>query len=90
MCARSQDPGSDSRCKTPTSFRVVTQADGVANVKETANIVPLDWRAYDVEKAIRFHVPFLADRGLLKSNADDLLKSVDLKIYKELSTERER
>ena len=65
-------------------------AAAAVNVREAANMVPLDWRSYDVEKAIRFYVPFLADSGLLKSSADDLLKSVDLKIYKELSTELKR
>jgi NitT/TauT family transport system substrate-binding protein len=59
----------------------------LANIKEAANMVPLDWRSYDVEKAVRFYAPLLTDVGLLKTSTDDLLKAVDLKIFKELSTE---
>ena len=62
-------------------------APAFANVREAANMVPLDWRAYDVEKAVRFYAPLLTDVGLLKTSTDDLLKAVDLKSFKELSTE---
>ncbi len=62
-------------------------APALANVREAANMVPLDWRTYDLEKAIRFYVPLLTDVGVLKTSADDLVKSIDLKIFKELSTE---
>jgi len=62
-------------------------APALANVKEAANMVPLDWRSYDVEKAVRFYAPLLTDVGLLKTSTDDLLKAVDLKIFKELSTQ---
>jgi NitT/TauT family transport system substrate-binding protein len=65
-------------------------AAAYANVREAANMVPLDWRAYDVEKAIRLYAPLLTDVGVLKASTDDLLKSVDLKIFKELSTELKR
>jgi NitT/TauT family transport system substrate-binding protein len=58
-----------------------------ANVRDAANMVPLDWRSYDVEKAIRFYAPLLTDVGVLKASTDDLLKVVDLRIFKELSTE---
>lgn len=62
-------------------------APALANVREAANMVPLDWRNYDLEKAIRFYTPLLTDVGLLTSSANDLVKAVDLKIFKELSTE---
>lgn len=75
--------------KAATDKGLFGGAANTANVKEAANMVPLDWRTYDVEKAIRFYVPLLADTGM-KSSADDLLRSVDLKIYKELSTELKR
>jgi hypothetical protein len=55
-------------------------APALANVREAASMVPLDWRSYDVEKAVRFYAPLLTDVGLLKANTDDLLKAVDLKI----------
>jgi len=58
-----------------------------ANVRDAANMVPLDWRSYDLEKAIRFYAPLLTDVGVLKASTDDLLKTVDLKIFKELSAE---
>lgn len=62
-------------------------APALANVREAANMVPLDWRTYDLEKAVRFYTPLLKDVGLLTASADDLLKAVDLKTFKELSTE---
>jgi NitT/TauT family transport system substrate-binding protein len=62
-------------------------APALANVREAANMVPLDWRTYDLEKAVRFYAPLLTDVGLLKASTDDLLKAIDLKIFKELSTE---
>jgi NitT/TauT family transport system substrate-binding protein len=62
-------------------------APALANVREAANMVPLDWRTYDLEKAVRFYTPLLKDVGLLTASADDLLKAVDLKYFKELSTE---
>ena len=62
-------------------------APALANVREAANMVPLDWRTYDLEKAVRFYAPLLTDVGVLKTSTDDLLRAVDLKIFKELSTE---
>ena len=62
-------------------------APALANVREAANMVPLDWRTYDPEKAVRFYAPLLTDVGVLKASTADLLKAVDLKIFKELSTE---
>jgi NitT/TauT family transport system substrate-binding protein len=62
-------------------------APALANITTAANMVPLDWRSYDLEKAVRFYAPLLTDVGVLKTSTDDLLKAVDLKIYKELPTE---
>jgi NitT/TauT family transport system substrate-binding protein len=59
----------------------------LANVREAANMVPFDWRSYDLDKAVRFYAPLLRDVGILKASTDDLIKAVDLKIFKELSTE---
>jgi hypothetical protein len=50
-------------------------------------MVPFDWRSYDLDKAVRFYAPLLRDVGILKASTDDLIKAVDLKIFKELSTE---
>jgi NitT/TauT family transport system substrate-binding protein len=62
-------------------------APALANVREAANMVPLDWRTYDLEKAVRFYAPLLTDVGVLKATTDDLLKGIDLTIFKALSTE---
>jgi NitT/TauT family transport system substrate-binding protein len=62
-------------------------ATALANIREAANMVPLDWRTYDLEKAVRFYAPLLTDVGLLKASTDDLIKGLDLKIFKDLSTE---
>jgi NitT/TauT family transport system substrate-binding protein len=62
-------------------------APALANVREAANMVPLDWRTYDLEKAVRFYAPLLTDVGVLKATPDDLLKGIDLTIFKGLSTE---
>ena len=73
--------------KAATDKGLYGGAPAYANVREAANMVPLDWRSYDVEKAIRFYAPLLTDVGVLKASTADLLKAVDLRIYKELSTE---
>jgi NitT/TauT family transport system substrate-binding protein len=73
--------------KTATDKGLFGGAASAANVREAANMVPLDWRAYDMEKAIRFYTPLLTSVGVLKTSADDLVKAVDLKIQKELATE---
>ncbi|MEK6224942.1 MAG: ABC transporter substrate-binding protein [Chloroflexota bacterium] len=62
-------------------------AAALANITVAANMVPLDWRTYDLEKAVRFYAPLLTDVGLLKASTDDLLKAIDLTIFKGLSTE---
>jgi NitT/TauT family transport system substrate-binding protein len=73
--------------KVATDKGLFGGAAALTNVREAANMVPLDWRTYDLEKAVRFYAPLLTDVGLLKASTDDLLKAVDLKIFKELSTE---
>lgn len=62
-------------------------AAALANITVAANMVPLDWRTYDLEKAVRFYAPLLTDVGVLKATTDDLLKGIDLTIFKGLSTE---
>jgi NitT/TauT family transport system substrate-binding protein len=62
-------------------------APALAYIREAANMVPLDWRTYDLEKAVRFYAPLLTDVGLLKATTPDLLAGLDLKIFKDLSTE---
>jgi NitT/TauT family transport system substrate-binding protein len=73
--------------KVATDKGLFGGAAALANVRDAANMVPLDWRAYDLDKSVRFYAPLLTDVGVLKVSTDDLLKAVDLKIFKELSTE---
>jgi NitT/TauT family transport system substrate-binding protein len=73
--------------KLATDKNLFGGAAALANVTEAANMVPLEWRAYDLEKAVRFYAPLLTDVGVLKASTGDILKAVDIKIYKELSTE---
>jgi NitT/TauT family transport system substrate-binding protein len=73
--------------KAATDKGLFGGAASAANVREAANMVPLDWRAYDMEKAVRFYAPLLTSVGVLKTSADDLVKAVDLKIQTDLATE---
>lgn len=73
--------------KVATDKGLFGGAAALANVREAANMVPLNWRTYDQEKAVRFYAPLFTDVGVLKASTDDVLKSIDLKIFKELSTE---
>lgn len=57
-----------------------------ANVREAANMVPLDWRTSDLDKSMRFFAPLLAEAGS-KLTADELAKAMDPRIMKELKTE---
>jgi len=58
-----------------------------ALVREAANMVPVAWRDSDPDKSVRFFAPLLTDTGLMKITLDDLLKTVDLRILRELKTE---
>jgi NitT/TauT family transport system substrate-binding protein len=58
-----------------------------ALVRQAANMAPVAWRDSDPEKSVRFFAPLLTDTGLMKITLDDLLKTVDLRILRELKTE---
>jgi len=58
-----------------------------ANVREAANMVPLDWRTSDPEKAVRFFAPLLTGTGLMTLGADDMVRALDLRILGELKSE---
>jgi NitT/TauT family transport system substrate-binding protein len=73
--------------KLATDKNLFGGAGALANVREAANMVPLDWRAYDLEKAVRFYTPLFKDVGLVTASVDDFVKALDLKIFKELSSE---
>ena len=65
-------------------------AANYANVREAANMVPLDWRQSDPEKSVRFFAPLLIDTGLMKITVDDVVKTVDLRVLRELKSELKR
>jgi NitT/TauT family transport system substrate-binding protein len=56
-------------------------------VRESAKMVYKTWRDSDPEKSIRFYASLIADVGLLTTNADNLVKPIDLQILRALSTE---
>jgi len=62
-------------------------AKNFANVHNAVNMLSFNWRDLDAEKSLRLHAGLLADTGLLKLSADDLVKSIDLRILNELRTE---
>lgn len=67
---------------------------GAANVelvRGAANMVPVDWRTYDVAESMRFHAKLLNSVGLLKLTPDEVVtKVVDLRLTKELAIELKR
>jgi len=64
---------------------------GAANVelvRVAANMVPYDWRTYDVADSMRFHAKLLNAVGLLKLTPDEVVaKGTDLRFAKELAKE---
>jgi NitT/TauT family transport system substrate-binding protein len=73
--------------KAATDNGLFGGAPALANVREAANMVPLEWRTYELEKAIRFYAPLMRDAGVLTTSDAELIKAVDIRIYKELSAE---
>lgn len=60
-------------------------------VRGAANMVPLDWRALDIERSIRFHAGLMADAGLLRSAPDETVrKGVDGGFVRRLRTDLPR
>jgi len=62
-------------------------AAAYANVREAANMVPVDWRTSDPEKSVRFFMPLLASAALTRVATDDIVKAIDVRILNELKTE---
>jgi len=57
------------------------------NVLTAANMVPANWRDLDAERSVRFYGQLLIDVGLLRMSVDDVVKALDLRIFRELQTE---
>ncbi len=57
-------------------------------VRGAANMVPYDWRKYDLAESTRFHAKLMNSVGLLKLTADEVVsKAIDPSIAKELATQ---
>ncbi len=57
-------------------------------VRGASNMVPYEWRKYDVAESMRFHAKLLNAVGLLKLTPDEAVtKATDLRFAKELATE---
>ena len=67
---------------------------GAANVelvRGAANMVPYDWRKYDIAESMRFHGKLLNAVGLLKLTPGEIVtKATDPRFAKELATELKR
>jgi NitT/TauT family transport system substrate-binding protein len=67
---------------------------GAANVelvREAANMVPYDWRSYDVPESIRFHTKLMSAVNLSKLTPEETIaKSTELRYAKELASEIKR
>jgi len=50
-------------------------------------MLKFNWRDLDADKSLRFSGALLADTGLMKISVDELAKSLDLRILRELQTE---
>lgn len=60
------------------------------NVLYAASMVPANWRDLDVERSIRFYGQLLADVGVLKVSVEDMVGTIDLRIFQELRAELRR
>jgi NitT/TauT family transport system substrate-binding protein len=60
-------------------------------VRGAANMVPYDWRDYDVSESMRFHAKLMSAVNLSKLTPEETItKSTDLRFAKELATELKR
>lgn len=74
--------------KVATDRGLFGGAKNVAVVRGAANMVPFDWRSYDLAGSTRFHAKLLNEVGLLKMTADEsVTKATDLRFTKELQRE---
>ena len=62
-------------------------ANNFNNVRNAVNMLTFNWRDLDADKSLRVSGAILADTGLMKISVDELAKSLDLRILRELQTE---
>jgi NitT/TauT family transport system substrate-binding protein len=74
--------------KTATDKGLFGGANNLELVREAANMVPFDWRKYDVAESMRFHTKLLNEVGLVKVAPDEMVaKATDGRFAKELASE---
>lgn len=60
-------------------------------VRGAVNMVPYDWRRYDLATSMRFHASLLSSVGLTKMTAEDAVtRGLDVRLEKELISELRR
>ncbi|MDR7554136.1 MAG: ABC transporter substrate-binding protein [Armatimonadota bacterium] len=57
------------------------------NVLYTASMVPANWRDLDMERSLRFYARLVADVGLLTVGVDEVVRTVEPRIFDELRAE---
>jgi len=74
--------------KVATDKGLFGGANNVQLVRGAANMVPYEWRKYDVAESMRFHAKLLNTVGLLMLTPDEAVtKATELRFAKELATE---
>jgi hypothetical protein len=77
--------------KVATDKGLFGGAKNVDLVTGAANMVPYDWRKYDLAESMRFHAGLLNSVGLVKLTADDAAgRAIDPRLQKELTAELKR
>lgn len=77
--------------KVATDKGLFGGANNVQLVRGASNMVPYEWRRYDVAESMRFHAKLLNAVGLLKLTAEEsVAKATDLRLAKELAIELKR
>ncbi len=77
--------------KVATDKGLFGGAKNVELVRGASNMVPYDWRTYDVAASMRFHAQLLNAASLLKFTPDEAVtKATDLRFAKELAIELKR
>jgi NitT/TauT family transport system substrate-binding protein len=77
--------------KVATDKGLFGGSKNVELVRGAANMVPYDWRTYDVAASMRFHAQLLNAVSLIKFTPDEAVtKATDLRFAKELAVEIKR
>lgn len=73
--------------KVATNKGLFGGQQNLALVRSAANMVPYDWRNYDIAESMRFHAGLMNSVGLIKLTADEAVtKAIDVHVVNELVT----